>query len=139
MRPQPIVDLALLASGGARVVLDDIREALAAVEDAMGIGRPIGAAELPDQIRFFRVLTSLRDLLCPRVGQLVKASDTKTGDLVAIVTDCIISAVGNIPIPAATVAKHVVAIGFDRFCADPAAVVTDPATPPQPAGESAAA
>ncbi|MCP2341520.1 hypothetical protein [Actinomadura rupiterrae] len=102
---------------------DELRDALIELEDAMGIHRPIGAAQLPDAIRFLRVLTSLRDLLCPRLDELVKAADSDAGDLAAVLTDTIITAVGKVPVPAATVARAVVSIGVGRFCANPAVLV----------------
>lgn len=91
----------------------------------MGIGEPIGAAQLPAGVRFFRVLTSLRNILCPQVGRIVEAADTKVGDLVAILADTIVTSVGNVPLPAATVARYIVGIGFERFCASPAVLVED--------------
>jgi hypothetical protein len=105
------------------VTTTDLRDALIQLETAMGIGRPIGAAELPDEIRFFRVLTALRDILCPRVSQLVLAADTTTGDLATIVADVIVMAVGRVPVPATTIAKHIAEIGVERFCKTPAALL----------------
>jgi hypothetical protein len=102
---------------------EDLRDALIQLEEAMGIGEPIGAAQLPDGVRFFRVLTSLRDILCPQVGRFAGAADTKVGDLVAILADTIVTTVGKVPLPAATVAKYIVAIGFERFCVSPTALV----------------
>ncbi|MFD1547086.1 hypothetical protein [Nonomuraea guangzhouensis] len=102
---------------------DDLRDALSQIEEAMGIGRPIGGAKLPDAIRFFRVLTFLRDTLCPRLNNLAKAADGKSGDLVVVLADLIVAAVGKVPVPAATVARAIVGIGADRFCANPTALV----------------
>jgi hypothetical protein len=105
------------------VTTADLRDALVQLENAMGIGQPIGAAELPDAIRFLRVLNALRDILCPRVSQLVRAADTTEGDLVTILADVIVVAVGRVPVPATTIAKHVAGIGVERFCKTPAALV----------------
>lgn len=95
------------------------------LEEALDIGQPVGASELPDEIRFFRVLSFLRDILCPRLGAFVKAADTDAGDLAAIITDTIVSAVGKFPIPAATISTRIAAIGFDRFCDDPNELLQD--------------
>jgi hypothetical protein len=108
---------------------DDLHHALSQIEEAIGIGRPIGGAKLPDAIRFFRVLTFLRDSLCPRLNDLARAADGKSGDLVVVLTDLIVATVGRVPIPAATVARAIVGIGADRFCANPAALV-EPDTQP---------
>jgi hypothetical protein len=111
------------------VAADDLREALVQIEEAMGIGRPIGGAKLPDAIRFFRVLTFLRDTLCPRLNDLVKAVDGKGGDLAVALADVIMATVGDVPVPAATVARSIVGIGTDRFCASPTALVEAEARP----------
>jgi hypothetical protein len=107
------------------VTSPDVRAALIQLEEALDIGQPIGASELPDEIRFFRVLSSLRDILCPRLGLFVKAADTDAGDLAAIIADTIVSAVGKFPIPAATISKRIAAMGFDRFCEDPNELLQD--------------
>ncbi|MFI6483715.1 hypothetical protein ACIBH1_37710 [Nonomuraea sp. NPDC050663] len=102
---------------------DDLREALSQIEDALGIGRPIGGAKLPDAIRFLRVLTFLRDTLCPRLNDLVKAADGRSGDLAVALADVIMATAGDVPVPAATVARSIVGIGVERFCASPTALV----------------
>jgi hypothetical protein len=107
------------------VTSPDVRAALIQLEEALDIGQPVGASELPDEIRFFRVLSFLRDILCPRLGAFVKAADTDAGDLAAIITDTIVSAVGKFPIPAATISTRIAAIGFDRFCDDPNELLQD--------------
>ncbi|MEV7012003.1 MULTISPECIES: hypothetical protein [Streptosporangium] len=105
---------------------DDLRDALVQIEEATGIGRPIGGAKLPDAIRFFRVLTLLRDAVCPRLTDLAAAADGRSGDLVVVLADLIVATVGKVPVPAATVARAIVGIGADRFCANPAALVETP-------------
>jgi hypothetical protein len=111
------------------VATDDLRDALSQIEEAAGLGRPIGAAQLPDAIRFFRVLTFLRDTLCPRLDHLVKAADSKAGDLTVVLADIIVATVGHVPVPAATVARAIAGIGADRFCASPAALVEAETSP----------
>ncbi len=106
---------------------NEVREALVRIERALHIRHPIGVANLPDEIRFFRVLTWLRDVLCPQAGNIMRASESRTGELVVLTTDCIVSAIGNIPLPAATIAKHIVGIGFEHFCENPTAVLDSPA------------
>lgn len=110
----------------------DLREALIDIEEALDIGRPVGAAELPDEVRFFRVLISLRNILCPRLTRIVQVADSESGDLAAVVADCIVSAVGNVPVPAATVAKHLLLIGFERFCSNPTELLSSTSNEPTP-------
>jgi hypothetical protein len=117
----------------------EVREALLELEAGFGFDRPIGAAELPDQVRFFRVLAKLRDTLCPKLQSFARAADTKASDLVSVVSDTILATVGHFPVPAVTIGKHIVNIGIDQFCADPTTLLTEAADPTGPDDESTTA
>lgn len=112
--------------------VDDIRDALRQIEKALEIAPPIGAAELPDEVRFFRVLSSLRDALCPQMGYLVESAESRAGELATLISDCIVSMIGHFPIPAFTIAKQIAGMGFERFCEKPVELLKEKPSEGQP-------
>ena len=96
----------------------ELLEALVEIEQVLQIQPPIGAAELPPELRFFRVLGFLREQLCPKVETMIGLSNKPEGEIATVIADCLISSFGQIPLPVATVSKHLAKIGVTRFCTD---------------------
>jgi len=101
----------------------DLVEALDEIEQLLHIQPPIGAAELPPGVRYFRVLAALRDRLCPGISTTLEALKTPTGEIATVIADCLLSSMSQLPVPVATVARHVAALGVDKFCSDPSELV----------------
>lgn len=97
--------------------------ALVEIEQAMQIQPPIGAAELPPKLRFFRVLAFLQQQICPKAEELVDLANKPEGEIVIAITDCLIATLGQIPVPITTVAKHLAKIGVKKFCEDQTALL----------------
>jgi hypothetical protein len=96
----------------------ELAEALEQIERELHLHPPIGATEIPPGIRYFRVLTRLREMICPKAREVVELSKKSEGEVVSIIIDCLISSLSHIPLPVATLSKHVAAVGVERFCAD---------------------
>lgn len=97
----------------------ELLDALAEIEQALELQPPIGAAELPPELRYFRVLAILRDHICPAVSAIVDFSKKSEGEIITILIDVLVTFLSNLPVPVATVSKHIAALGVERFCSDP--------------------
>lgn len=93
-------------------------DALVEFERVLQIQPPIGAAELPPELRFFRVLGILREHLCPKTETIINLASTSEGEVATVIADCLISSFGQIPLPVATISKHLAKIGIKKFCTD---------------------
>jgi hypothetical protein len=102
----------------------EVAEALEQIERELQFPPPIGATEIPPGIRYFRVLATLRERICPKAREVADLSKKSEGEVVAILIDCLISSLGGIPLPVATLSKHIAAIGVERFCADPNTILS---------------
>jgi hypothetical protein len=100
------------------MLAQDLIDALEQIERELHISPPIGATGIPPEIRYFRVLTRLREMICPKALELVDRSKKSGGEIVSIIIDCLISSLGGVPLPIATLSKHIAAVGLERFCAD---------------------
>ncbi|NET61805.1 MAG: hypothetical protein F6K47_38510 [Symploca sp. SIO2E6] len=96
----------------------ELIEALNQLELALGINAPIGATELPPELRYFRVIAEVRKRLCPQLTLITDLSKTSQGEIVTVLTDTLIALIGNFPVPIATLAKHLAAMGIEEFCKD---------------------
>ena len=102
----------------------ELIDALTEIEQFLELQPPIGAAELPPEIRYFRVLRIIRDHVCPAVSAIVDFSKKSEGEIVTILVDILITFMSSLPVPVATVSKHIAALGVDRFCSDPSSLLT---------------
>lgn len=96
----------------------EVAEALEQIERELQMHPPIGATDIPPEIRYFRVLTTLREKICPKAREVVDLSKKSEGEITSIIFDCLISSLGGIPLPVATLSKHIAAVGVERFCTD---------------------
>lgn len=97
----------------------ELLDALSEIEQALELQPPIGAAELPPELRYFRILEFLRERICPAISTIVDFSKKPQGEIVSILIDILISQLSNVPIPVATVAKYIAILGVERFCSNP--------------------
>ena len=98
----------------------ELDEALLQIENALNIAPPLGATELPRTARFRVVLLELKSRICPKRVEIKARLQSDGGELTAIIVDTLITALSQIPLPLATVAKRIGTIGLDRFCEQPA-------------------
>lgn len=98
-------------------------EALSLLEEAREISPPIGAGRLPPRARFRQILDFLRGTICPKADEIIKKSESKGGDLAAVVFDVLVSVFTGIPAPCATISKKIAEIGLEKFCINPTKIV----------------
>jgi hypothetical protein len=97
----------------------ELNEALLQIESALNIAPPLGATELPRHARFRAVLLELKSRICPKRAEIKARMESDGGELAVIIVDTLITALSQIPLPVATVAKRISTIGLDRFCDQP--------------------
>ena|SRR5260221_14590960 len=101
-----------------------VENALEALEGEWGIQKPMGAAPGTAFARYQEVLEELRHRLCPRARQIKQALQSPGVDAAAVITDTIIAVVTKSPIPAAAISTKLAIVGIERFCQDPAVLVS---------------
>jgi hypothetical protein len=101
---------------------DGLTDALVEIERALNISPPIGAQELPPATRFRAVLIELRSRICPKQEAIAARIESDGVSVAVVIADTLITTLSQIPLPVATVAKHISKIGLAQFCKQPSSV-----------------
>ncbi|MBI0398015.1 hypothetical protein [Cyclobacterium marinum] len=111
---------------------NELIKALLNIEKELKIVPPMGAADLPKELRFRRVILELQKRICPQIDRILKRMKSEEVSLTTLIIDVLTASLSNIPIPIATIAKHVAAIGIVKFCKNPEEIIsTNPLLPNQ--------
>lgn len=102
----------------------DIFAALEQFEAELDIVPPLGAGKLPHRARYHKVLARVREAICPKLKDAEVHIKGEKGSFVTVVSDAILVGLADLEIPASTIARSIVIIGIDKFCIDPASILS---------------
>jgi len=105
--------------------MTETERALIQIESALGIEPPLGALRMPPPTRYQAVLIELRIMICPKKDEIRALVESDKAELAKVIADTALSSLLMIPLPVATVASKVATIGLDRFCKQPAELLSE--------------